>query len=753
MRYLKIVALALMLAALSVAPAVADVLSWEGGATSTTGYTYTSAEMASMVYYIRIDKPTSQDSTGSSNFNLAGTWYYVGETANGITQWPSNSQFTSLMFSYGLGGQAVQFTVSQVFTDIDGTWESGLGGPITWKSDPTSPFVDTFSPGNGATGTPVGTTSFSFHFKDAGINATGADSSSLTVNCPNFGGSKVCGASGQSCTGTSSDYTVVRSGLLLGYDNVVFCTIYGQDLFSPPNTMSQNYSFTVQPNTNPALAIVTTSLPNGTISQVYSGGPLVATGGHSPYSWAVLSGTFPPGLSLSSSGVPTGTPSTTGTFSFTVRVTDALAATADKTFSITIYPAIPIIISGQDNSTFINSGSPTINYATSNQLRTYVWPTAPANIILVKATTSGIVDNQTITSWIHRLYLTGSDGSGGTNPLPHQYGPVTGTFFIDNVTWANFTATYGAAIGTVNVGLTPEWFDFDVTALAQSAYANGKSDFYFYISPFGGVQDSNRIFASSSYADNTLRPQRIVTTVPAALPILPTTNTNAATGIGTVDATLHGTVNPNGDNTAAWFEWGTNSGLSSFLGTSHQSLGADNAAHSVTVTLSGLTSGSTYYYRAVGTNAFGTQKGMILHFTTAVVNTPPSVTTDAASSVTISGSVLNGTVIPNGLTTTALFEWGTDSGLASYTSTSPQSLGSGATSVAINETLSGLTVGTKYYFRISATNSAGTSRGSIGFFSTSAPPPPPIHYNTISPPTGLSVSSNKPQGSGVNYLQ
>ena len=63
---------------------------------------------------------------------------------------------------------------------------------------------------------------------------------------------------------------------------------------------------------------------------------LTATGGTPPYSWTVNSGTLPSGLALSAAGAFSGTPTTPGTYSFTVQVTDSANATVSQTFQITI---------------------------------------------------------------------------------------------------------------------------------------------------------------------------------------------------------------------------------------------------------------------------------------------------------------------------------------------------------------------------------------------------------------------------------
>ncbi|MFT3990931.1 MAG: DUF3500 domain-containing protein [Luteolibacter sp.] len=79
----------------------------------------------------------------------------------------------------------------------------------------------------------------------------------------------------------------------------------------------------------------TSPLPSGEVGADYSQ-TFTATGGTSPYTWALSSGSLPAGLSLSTAGTLSGTPTTEGTSSFSVQVTDSASATATKTFSITV---------------------------------------------------------------------------------------------------------------------------------------------------------------------------------------------------------------------------------------------------------------------------------------------------------------------------------------------------------------------------------------------------------------------------------
>jgi len=77
------------------------------------------------------------------------------------------------------------------------------------------------------------------------------------------------------------------------------------------------------------------TLPGGMIDTFYSQ-LLLATGGVLPYSWSLVSGSLPPGLTLSSVGVISGTLTTTGAYTFTAKVTDAASNSQTQTYSISV---------------------------------------------------------------------------------------------------------------------------------------------------------------------------------------------------------------------------------------------------------------------------------------------------------------------------------------------------------------------------------------------------------------------------------
>jgi hypothetical protein len=68
--------------------------------------------------------------------------------------------------------------------------------------------------------------------------------------------------------------------------------------------------------------ITTNTLSGGTVGTAYSQ-PFAASGGQPSYTYALASGSPPPGLTLSSAGVLSGTPTQGGNYTFSVHATDA----------------------------------------------------------------------------------------------------------------------------------------------------------------------------------------------------------------------------------------------------------------------------------------------------------------------------------------------------------------------------------------------------------------------------------------------
>jgi len=101
------------------------------------------------------------------------------------------------------------------------------------------------------------------------------------------------------------------------------------------SSKSAGAAVTVDPANNQALTITTGSLPQGQQGDTYSE-VFTATGGTTPYGWSISAGTPPAGIAMNANGNFAGMPATTGTFNFTVTVTDASNKTATGNFSVTV---------------------------------------------------------------------------------------------------------------------------------------------------------------------------------------------------------------------------------------------------------------------------------------------------------------------------------------------------------------------------------------------------------------------------------
>ena len=121
--------------------------------------------------------------------------------------------------------------------------------------------------------------------------------------------------------------------------------------------------------------VITTASPlaSGALGIPYSQ-TLAATGGVAPYSWTLMGGSLPANLNLSSAGVISGTPTSTGTANFTVQAMDSKSQTATKAFSLTTAtPQAPTITNSALSTkiavnktysfTYTATGTPTPTFA------------------------------------------------------------------------------------------------------------------------------------------------------------------------------------------------------------------------------------------------------------------------------------------------------------------------------------------------------------------------------------------------------
>jgi hypothetical protein len=119
--------------------------------------------------------------------------------------------------------------------------------------------------------------------------------------------------------------------------------------------------------------VITNTLPDGHTSVFYSYS--LSASGQSPFTWIIGNfGGLPPGLSLSNSGVISGTPTQNGAYNFKVHATDFTGRTATKILWLNITPALEIITtalddgiapSGYGSCLWWTGGTGTVSFATT----------------------------------------------------------------------------------------------------------------------------------------------------------------------------------------------------------------------------------------------------------------------------------------------------------------------------------------------------------------------------------------------------
>jgi hypothetical protein len=276
------------------------------------------------------------------------------------------------------GGLAI-ITTSLPEGQVNQPYSASVGGsggalPYLWSVTPALPTGLSFNTQSGEiTGTPgtVGTSSHTFTLADSSIPPQTIEQSlSLTIKPP-LSITTTSLPSGN--IGAVYGQTVQTVG---GFGPLTFSIVPGTGTLPPglsldPNTgviagtatatgdssftvrvadtsgqqAAQALSIHIDPQSPPQ--ITTSSLPGGTVSQPYSQS-VQAAAGIGQLTWSITVGSLPPGLTIASLTGPnviiSGTPTTQGTFPFTLRVTDTLGQFATRPLSITIsLPAPPNI--------------------------------------------------------------------------------------------------------------------------------------------------------------------------------------------------------------------------------------------------------------------------------------------------------------------------------------------------------------------------------------------------------------------------
>ena len=417
----------------------AGVISGTPTAAGTVSFTVQVTDSASHTASQALSLTTSAAGGGTvASFTVEVTDSGGNVATRPLTLTVNTAATTLAISSASLPAGIVSTAYSATLTATGGT------APYTWAVSGLLPAGLSLNSSTGViSGTPTtpGTASFSVGVNDsAGHTATRAESitvstaaSTLTITTTLLSAATVSTAYSATLTatgGSGTGYTwtlasgTLPAGLALTAATGVIAgtpTTAGTSTFtvrvtdSAASTASQALSLLVNA-TAASLAITTTTLPGATAGTAYSA-TLAATG-DSGYTWTVSSGTLPAGLALSSAGVISGTPTTAGSSSFTVKVTDSAAATATQALTLTVAAGVttstnPVGPTGTWNLVF-NDEFPGTSLNTSN------WTALQGASINNVSTSASAVS---VSGGYLRIGYTGAVNS---NPASGYAGPSSG---------------------------------------------------------------------------------------------------------------------------------------------------------------------------------------------------------------------------------------------------------------------------------------------------------------------------------------
>lgn len=200
---------------------------------------------------------------------------------------------------------------------------------------------------------------------------------------------------------------------------------------SGPYSITGTYTLTVSA---PSISVSPATLPNPAVATAYSQ-TVTASNGTAPYTYAITSGALPAGLTLTSSGVLSGTPTAGGTFNFTITATDANSFTASRAYSLTIgAPTVTVNPAAAPAAQVTTAYSQTFSATGGTAPYTYAVSTGslPAGLSLNAST--GVLSGTPTTLGSSTFTVQARDSSTGTGA------PYTGT--------RSYTITVGQVIGT-----------------------------------------------------------------------------------------------------------------------------------------------------------------------------------------------------------------------------------------------------------------------------------------------------------------
>ncbi len=186
------------------------------------------------------------------------------------------------------------------------------------------------------------------------------------------------------------------------------------------------------------------------------------------------------------------------------------------------------------------------------------------------------------------------------------------------------------------------------------------------------------------------QPAWVVSTAPILFPMVATLH---ASGITTNAALLNGTVQPDGADTTAWFQYGATTKYGSI--TSPTLISETNVAPvAISNLVLTLTPTTTYHFQLLASNSIATNAGSDQSFTTQS-GAAPAIGAVGVTSLSTTNATLEGNITPNGLDTSAWFQYGSTTNYGNLTLATDIS-GTNLMAVPISDLINGLAPFTTY---------------------------------------------------------
>jgi outer membrane autotransporter protein len=302
-------------------------------------FTYTATNTAGTsspaTVSVTVGNPTITVTAGGPMSAQVGASYSQTFTWNGGTAPYSGFTVTGLPAGLSVGGTtATSVTVSGT---VSAAGSFSLVATATDSSTGTGPFTT----GQGFTLT-VGAPTLSM--TPAPGNLPMNYGTATTINFASSGGTAPYSyalAAGSLPAGVSFNSAGVLSGTPTapGNYNIAVRAADSSTGAGAPFALQQNYTIVVG---LPTISIDPPSLPSGSAGVAYNA-QLSSSGGIAPYSYTLLSGALPTGVSFTSAGTLSGIPRSDGNFSITLGATDSNGQTASRVYTFTITPATVVL--------------------------------------------------------------------------------------------------------------------------------------------------------------------------------------------------------------------------------------------------------------------------------------------------------------------------------------------------------------------------------------------------------------------------